>query len=239
MGNIRCMACNKICDGVHETTKEHEKRLEQYLWQLSADDQEYPEPHQPWLAYVPDTSYGKGRYLKCLLCKKWVQDWEALDTQDYSGNHGNKGPNNQKDHAKKMRYWEEYSDDVLAEKWNWHPAREGSAAGSAVRGASVRTAAATAAGASSVAEHLPSGMRGAPPPDAARTAAAAAPRYARAKQVELQQPPPPPPPPPAPPCVPSGWWPMWSPEHGAHYYYSTDGRSTWDLPQHAADTVEV
>ena len=31
--DVNCLACNKMCDGQHECTEEHKKRVEHYIWQ--------------------------------------------------------------------------------------------------------------------------------------------------------------------------------------------------------------
>lgn len=120
--SIKCRACNKHCDGVHETTADHKKRLETWRWEQKAEEQDYAAPPQPFLAFVADETFGNGKYLRCLLCKKWVQDWECIgDVADYSGNHGNKGPHNGKDHAKRLNNLSEYLEDLAEEKAIYHP----------------------------------------------------------------------------------------------------------------------
>ncbi len=61
-GNIQCIACKKICDGVHETTPDHEHRLLNYLRMLEMD---YAPPEEPWLAWVECKEWGEGRWLRC------------------------------------------------------------------------------------------------------------------------------------------------------------------------------
>lgn len=121
-GYLRCLACNKMCDGVHEHTAEHLRRVEDYMWSLEAEGRDYPAPVQAWLAWVSDPSSGDRRYLKCLLCKKWVQDFdsEGMNTAGYAGNHGEAGPSNQKDHAKKLNNLQYYLDELKTEKQKWH-----------------------------------------------------------------------------------------------------------------------
>lgn len=128
--NVRCKACNKVCNGVHEYTDEHNKRVEDFMWRLEAEGREYPSPSQPWLAWVSDPSFGEHRYLKCLLCKKWVQDNDTSDmsSEGYDGNHGDAGPNNQKDHKKKLNNLEYYLEELAAEKQQFHPLSSGQAA---------------------------------------------------------------------------------------------------------------
>jgi len=122
-GHYRCKACNKMCDGIHENTAEHHKRLANYLWNLEEETREYPAPSQTWLAWVADPDFDDRRFLKCLLCKKWVQDFEldSLDTRGYTGHHGDRGAGNQKDHAKKLNNLSFYVEAIKAEKDLHHP----------------------------------------------------------------------------------------------------------------------
>ena len=57
---------------------------------------------QPWLAWVVEESWGSNeRWLKCLMCSKWVQDHDGgSTTAGYVGAHGSSGVGNQKDHKK-------------------------------------------------------------------------------------------------------------------------------------------
>lgn len=124
-GNIQCIACKKICDGVHETTPDHEHRLLNYLRMLEMD---YAPPEEPWLAWVECKEWGEGRWLRCLLCSKWVQDHEGTSTAGYHGSHGRLGLGNQKDHKKKIEdvdAYKRYNNSswvaMLSERQKWHP----------------------------------------------------------------------------------------------------------------------
>jgi len=99
-GQVRCIPCQKFCDGIHETTAEHAKRVFAYIETLKGD---YKEPEVPWLVWASCEEWGEGLYLKCLLCNKWIQDLVGTDARGYDGNHGSAGSQNQKDHAKKIR----------------------------------------------------------------------------------------------------------------------------------------
>jgi hypothetical protein len=79
-GYLRCIPCGKCCDGVHESTKEHENRVWEYLVTLEGN---YQELDVPWLAWLKsdEEGYGEGLYLKCLLCKKWVCDLHGVDAR--------------------------------------------------------------------------------------------------------------------------------------------------------------
>lgn len=125
-GQIRCIPCNKYCDGVHEQTKEHANRVWEYLVTLEGD---YKEPEESWLAWVKadEPGYAEGLYLKCLLCKKWVTDLAGADPSGYDGQHGRSADNSTKQHKKFMSNLASYMNDqafwngVLAERSKWHP----------------------------------------------------------------------------------------------------------------------
>lgn len=128
-GYIHCLACNKCCDGTHEHTAAHDNRLKTWL-QCNArqsSPQAYDEPEQPWLAWVTCESWGNDRWLKCLMCNKWVQDHEGGSTAGYVGAHGASGVSNQKDHKKKIdnlaayRSDQNYWGELMAERAKWHP----------------------------------------------------------------------------------------------------------------------
>mmetsp|Transcript_96047 Transcript_96047/g.277363 ORF Transcript_96047/g.277363 Transcript_96047/m.277363 type:complete len:376 (+) Transcript_96047:70-1197(+) len=120
-GCARCLACSKVCDGQHEQSKEHRRKLEQYLWFISEKEYSYSSPPQAWLAWVPDESFGRHRYLRCLLCCKWVDDNADEDTAEYSGTHGFPSDQNQKGHRKRLQYMDFDVDALLEEKRHWHP----------------------------------------------------------------------------------------------------------------------
>merc|ERR1712080_711383 len=98
---------------------------------MGALEDKYREPVQPWLAWLPCKECGEGRYLRCLLCKKWVQDFEGTDTRHYDGQHGELSSKNQKGHLKKMENLDAYKQDatywpaLLAERSQWHPPTTG------------------------------------------------------------------------------------------------------------------
>lgn len=123
-GNIHCIPCGKCCDGCHETTLDHKRRVRAYLWSFEVD---YSAPAQPWLAWVECNQWGGGRWLKCLLCKKWVQDFEGKTTGAYQGTHGSLGPGNQQEHRKKLVKLDALKQDasfwnpILEERQKCHP----------------------------------------------------------------------------------------------------------------------
>lgn len=123
-GNIRCKACNKMCDGIHEATTEHRRRLENYKWFQTAAEKAYPAPQQEWLAWVECESEGPGRFLMCLMCNKWVNDWDqtSRSTVGYCGHHGNFNESgNQKKHRTKLGSITEHRQWLREEKSKWHP----------------------------------------------------------------------------------------------------------------------
>lgn len=132
-GNRRCLACNKWCDGVHEQTQEHKRRVANYVDGGALHNHGgCPAPAQPWLVWAQGEAWGDERSLKCLLCDKWVQDFGDADTTGYRGHHGELGAGNQKDHRKKMENLECYKRDtvywsqLLAERERWHPSQAAS-----------------------------------------------------------------------------------------------------------------
>lgn len=129
-GNIWCSACDELVGVGHENTPKHRRLIAQYLQDLDA---KYPEPKEPWLAWVPCEDCGDGRYLKCLLCNKWAVDFEGTDTAFYKGQHSRLSVKNQKNHYKKMRNLKMYMSDhafwseLLAERAQWHPPQQSQA----------------------------------------------------------------------------------------------------------------
>lgn len=128
---IVCIPCNRCCNGIHESSAGHKSRLVYWLWRRRSQDTEYPPPTQPWLAWVCETPDGGGKYLRCLLCDKWVQDFDHsngdFNTAEYSGNHGNLGRGNQKDHGRKLENFSWYQADIEQQRAKYHPL-EGSTA---------------------------------------------------------------------------------------------------------------
>jgi len=126
-GNIKCLACNKYCDDKHEWSEAHISRVNFWQETLTAV---YPAPEEPWLAWVVEEKFGKHRWLKCLMCNKFVQDCEGTSTVGYEGHHSRLSESNQKDHKKKMESLEEYRRDkhywqaMLEERRKWHPETE-------------------------------------------------------------------------------------------------------------------
>lgn len=123
-GQVRCVPCNKYCDGLHEATSEHEKRIWAFAVTLEGN---YKEPEEEWLAWMACEEWGEGLYLKCLLCDKWIQDLAGTDPRGYDGHHSRLSSNNQKGHLKKMQNLDYHMKDhslwnaMLAERSKWHP----------------------------------------------------------------------------------------------------------------------
>lgn len=120
---VMCLACNKYCDGLHETTLAHEKKLEYWLQSKHAG-KDFSAPSQPWLAFAKDPTYEDERGLKCLLCDTWVSDIVGICPEDYAGLHGCPSPENSNGHAKMMQRYRSDRDkleEMLAEKAEHHP----------------------------------------------------------------------------------------------------------------------
>ena len=73
-----------------------------------ASPQLYPKPSQTWLTWAANPEFGDGYYLRCLMCGKWVSDWDSIDTGSHGGLHGGPVPDNQKEHAKKLASLHEF-----------------------------------------------------------------------------------------------------------------------------------
>lgn len=81
----RCIPCQKIIDSAHLHSEDHKNRLTR--WQEAEEWKRlgYPAPDLFHLAYVPfdESSDPSERFLKCLLCDKWVQDaWSHSGTPE-------------------------------------------------------------------------------------------------------------------------------------------------------------
>eukprot|EP00429_Kryptoperidinium_foliaceum_P036619 CAMPEP_0176175238 /NCGR_PEP_ID=MMETSP0120_2-20121206/89775_1 /TAXON_ID=160619 /ORGANISM="Kryptoperidinium foliaceum, Strain CCMP 1326" /LENGTH=488 /DNA_ID=CAMNT_0017513283 /DNA_START=53 /DNA_END=1517 /DNA_ORIENTATION=- len=119
-GLIQCLPCSKVYDECHGATRDHESRLEYWLHQKDLERKGYPAPAQPHLAWVPSDEQDptSERWLKCLLCGKYVQDETS-----HAGTHAN--PIGSKDHVKNLRNcspndaW--YRDNVTKLRLKWHP----------------------------------------------------------------------------------------------------------------------
>lgn len=118
-GHIRCIPCNKYCDGVHEQSAQHKNRLWAYLVTAMGD---YEEPEEEWLAWVPCSEWGEGLFLKCLLCDTFTDDFTGTDARNYDGWHSRFSSNNCKKHRKKMENLKEDRslwNNMLAERCKW------------------------------------------------------------------------------------------------------------------------
>lgn len=119
-GLVRCIPCNKVVDDNHISSGDHIRRLESWLAHEQLKKTGYAAPTLEYLAYVPsvagdDTSE---RWLKCLLCGKFVQDETS-----HSGTKEN--PQGSVQHKKNLTNyvgtaW--YQDNVIKERLKWHPA---------------------------------------------------------------------------------------------------------------------
>mmetsp|Transcript_146268 Transcript_146268/g.467329 ORF Transcript_146268/g.467329 Transcript_146268/m.467329 type:complete len:152 (+) Transcript_146268:864-1319(+) len=140
------------------------------------------------------------------MCKKWVQDWDSITTDQYNGNHGNPSEGNQKDHAKKLGNLSYTHQDLLEEKRKWHEGASSTYQNSLASGNLAMPW--NPPGGGAVASHS---VASEPPPSRAA--------------------PPPPPPPPPPAALPAGWKSAFDAGSGKHYYYHELGATTWDFPQ--------
>ena len=109
---VKCLPCNKVIDAAHLETPNHERRLQE--WQRWQDhlQSDYPEPAAPHLAYVPHDEDVLGqRWMKCLLCNKWVHDEQLHEDS--------------KLHRKNLRNYPPsdtwYQENVVRVKAKYHP----------------------------------------------------------------------------------------------------------------------
>lgn len=126
-GNLRCIPCGKVVDTNHLATSDHQRRLEDWLWQAQKAKSHYPAPALPYLADIPrdEQDPSQGRDTKCLLCNKWVQD----DTS-HTGTPNN--PAGSKEHQKNLRNYPPgtpwYEANVTQVRNKWHPPKAAAAA---------------------------------------------------------------------------------------------------------------
>lgn len=119
-GLVRCIPCNKVVDDNHISSGDHIRRLESWLAHEQLKKTGYAAPALEYLAYVPSVpgDNNSERWLKCLLCQKFVQD----DTS-HSGTKEN--PQGSVQHKKYLTNyvgtaW--YQENVIKERLKWHPA---------------------------------------------------------------------------------------------------------------------
>merc|ERR1712070_1261022 len=111
---IKCLACNKYCDGNHETTESHKKKLESWL-QRYRTPKDFSAPKHPWLAFVEDKHFSDTLEVKCLLCKTWVTDVDDCCPPTYQGLHGFPSRENSQQHVLQLKKF--YSDPENWEPW--------------------------------------------------------------------------------------------------------------------------
>lgn len=122
-GYVRCIPCGKMCDGSHEYSTAHNDKLEWWRYRQETEKNGYEAPELEYLAYVPfdEVAEPNGpRGLRCLMCKKWVND-------DYSHSGTHAKPDGSKEHQKNLRnygpgnlWWET---EVVKVRQKWHPPR--------------------------------------------------------------------------------------------------------------------
>jgi len=127
-GVIRCLPCGKVYDELHGSTADHNNRVLTWLETKRLEEQGYPAPKEPHLAYVlSDEKDPKSeRWIKCLLCNKWCQDETS-----HVGTHEDRDPLGSKEHLKNLRNcrpgdpW--YRENVTKWRQHWHPPRPAAA----------------------------------------------------------------------------------------------------------------
>ena len=115
-GLVRCIPCNKVVDDCHISTGDHKRRLASWLEMKKLENTGYPAPELECLAWVPSIQGDETseRWLKCLLCKKFVQD-------DHSHSGTPLNPQGSREHQSKLKNYSWYREDVLKERRKYHP----------------------------------------------------------------------------------------------------------------------
>jgi len=117
---VRCIPCGKVIDACHLASEDHISRLQAWQDRQLVLQSGYQAPALPYLAYVPaDPNYPDGeRWIRCLLCKKWVQD-------EYSHCGTHMAPDGSKEHRKNLVNYPPndpwYQENVTREKQKYHP----------------------------------------------------------------------------------------------------------------------
>jgi len=158
-GNLRCLPCNKCADYFHLQSDEHHKRLDWWLETQKLQKSGYKPPELPYLAWAfDDSDPGGDRWLKCLLCNKWVQDETS-----HSGTQS--APAGSKDHCKRLGNYASYKPDVDMLRNKYHP-RQAQPKPQPPKQAPWATAATPAPWAKSAGQAAPSASSAPPPPQA-------------------------------------------------------------------------
>ncbi|CAE7581793.1 unnamed protein product [Symbiodinium natans] len=123
-GLVRCLPCGKVVDDNHLMTGDHTRRLTQFLEQEKIKITGYAPPALEYLAWVPcdDNDPNSERWMKCLLCSKWVQDETS-----HSGTPSK--PEGSKEHQKNLRNYDWYKATVVQQRQKYHPVGAVSKAG--------------------------------------------------------------------------------------------------------------
>lgn len=114
-GSMRCIPCGKVIDPAHVETMDHKNRLERWREQRQLETSGYPAPREPYLAWVGSKDDPQAeRWLKCLLCNKFVND--ETSHSDTGGS---------KEHQKNLRNYGPgdawYKENVTKIRNIWHP----------------------------------------------------------------------------------------------------------------------
>eukprot|EP00435_Cladocopium_sp_Y103_P031084 s577_g7.t2 len=119
-GLVRCIPCNKVVDDNHISTGDHLRRLESWLAHEQLKKTGYAAPALEYLAYVPSVAGDDAseRWLKCLLCGKFVQD----DTSHSGTKENPQGSNQHKKNLTNYVGTAWYQENVIKERLKWHPA---------------------------------------------------------------------------------------------------------------------
>lgn len=188
-GQYYCTLCTKhlndhTLEG-HLDSKDHQKKIAWNQWDgaepasdskatpkssgngigipsaTSAMARAYPPPEMPYLAWVPCEEGSNERWLKCLLCSKWVQD-------DWSHSGTASAPDGSKEHKKNLQNYGPgdpwYDANITRVRLKYHPAVSVSPTSSSAAPSSKAGPAATAASVAPWAKSPPASKPASAPP---------------------------------------------------------------------------
>jgi len=211
-GYWRCVPCGKMADMLHLQSEAHKRKVEEFMLSLQPAYERYPDPPEEFLVWMPvDENDPEGqRWLRCLLCGRWVNDEWSHGVQDGSKEH----VKNLNNHYHPRSNW--YLDVVLPAKEQYSLSQRPAATSACHPPYAAQGVAATAAA-------LPGSS-------AAGASWAAWDRgfgnsfgTSGAEPQSREQPPAPQTPPP--------WSAAWSEEHGTYYYWNRETQAVqWEHP---------
>lgn len=118
----RCIPCGKVIDDYHLKLPAHQSKLAYWLEQLALEKQGWPEPPEPYLAYVPSKD-ARWRTKMCLVCTHDGKiGTEVWDSETHTGTPC--APHGTKLHMERLQEYNEFAKDIQLNKLKYHPALE-------------------------------------------------------------------------------------------------------------------